>query len=99
MSTRQKTVCVDVSIVGSLTKFIDAEGIQIDLTTDDGSDVKVLMCDDPKESDLDTLYSGGWIACRTALSLAKKLELPTSQLGLLLNHLDIKVKNCSLGCF
>ena len=92
-------VCVDGSLVESVAGFIEAEGIQIDLTMDDGSDVKVLMCDDRKESDMEILYSGGWISCRTALRLAKKLEIPTSQMGLLLNHLEIKVKNCSLGCF
>ena len=95
----KKRVRVDVSIVESLKEFIDAEGIQIDLTPDEGSDLRVLVCDDPKESDLDTLYSGGWIACQAALSLAKKFEIPTRQVGLLLNHLDIKVKKCSLGCF
>jgi hypothetical protein len=95
----KKSVYADGSLFESLSEFVDAEGIQIELTQDDSSDVKVLMCDDPKECDLDTLYSGGWIACRTALALAKKLQIQTLQIGALLNHLKIKIKNCSLGCF
>ena len=95
----KKRLCVDVSIIESLTKFIGTEGIEIDLTQDDGSDADVLVCDDRKESDLDTLYSGGWIKCRTALNMAKKLEIPRIQMGALLDHLKIKVRNCSLGCF
>ena len=95
----KKRLCVDVSIIESLTKFIETEGIEIDLTQDDDSDVNVLVCDDRKESDLDTLYSGGWIKCGTALNMAKKLEIPRIQMGELLDHLKIKVRNCSLGCF
>jgi hypothetical protein len=95
----KKRLCVDVSIIESLTKFIETEGVEIDLTQDDGSDADVLVCDDRKESDLDTLYSGGWIKCRTALNMAKKLEIPRIQMGALLDHLKIKVRNCSLGCF
>ena len=94
-----KRLYADHILFESLRGFVIAESIQIELTKDDGSGVKVLLCDDRNESDLDTLYSGGWIACRTALSLAKKLEIPTNQMGALLNHLEIKVKNCSLGCF
>ena len=67
----KKRLCVDVSIIESLTKFIETEGVEIDLTQDDGSDADVLVCDDRKESDLDTLYSGGWIKCRTALNMAR----------------------------
>lgn len=94
-----KRLYADHTLFESLRGFVSAESIQIELKEGDGPGVKVLLCDDRKESDLDTLYSGGWIGCRTALSLAKKLEIPTNQLGALLNHLRIKVKNCSLGCF
>ena len=44
----KKRLCVDVSIIESLTKFIETEGIEIDLTQDDDSDVNVLVCDDRK---------------------------------------------------
>jgi hypothetical protein len=97
--TQVKRLYADHTLFESLRGFVSAESIQIELTEGDGPGVKVLLWDDRKESDLDTLYSGGWIGCRTALSLAKKLEIPKNQLGALLNHLRIKVKNCSLGCF
>lgn len=92
-------VYVDLALFESLSAFTAAEGIQIELTKGDDWDVKVLMQDDPRESDLQTLYFGGWIECGTALTLAGKLGIPRVQIGVLLNHLEIKVKQCSLGCF
>ncbi|MHC4855541.1 MAG: hypothetical protein ACYS72_03965 [Planctomycetota bacterium] len=92
-------VYADSALFESLSEFVDREGIQIELSQEDGSKVRILVSDDPKESGRETLYAGGWIACRTALAMAQKLELPTVQIGALLNHLNIKVKNCSLGCF
>jgi hypothetical protein len=95
----ENRVYTDEALFESLSGFVAAEGIQIELTKDESANVKVLMCNAPKGSDLQTLYSGGWIGCGTALTLAGKLEVPTVQMGALLNHLKIKVKNCSLGCF
>ena len=95
----KRRIYADDSLIESLGCIIEAKGIQIDLTKENDSDVRVFISGTRKESDLKTLYSGGWIACRTALSMAKKLEIPRVQMGLILNHLDIKVKNCSLGCF
>ena len=95
----KRKIYVDDSLFKSLAGFIESEGIQIDLTADNAACVRVLTCDGKNECNLDTLYSGGWIACRTALNLAEKLEIPTIQIGALLNHLKIKIKHCSLGCF
>lgn len=46
-----------------------------------------------------TLPAGGAIRCVTALSMAGRLGIPTRTLGALLDVLDVKVKDCSLGCF
>ena len=94
-----KRIYTDSALLGSLSKFVDTEGIQIELTQEDNSDVRILLNDDRKESDLETLYPGGWIACPAALAMAKKLQLKTIQIGAILDHLNIKVKQCSLGCF
>ena len=92
-------VYADSTLFDSLSEFVGTEGIQVELTPKDDSDVRILASDDRKESDLETLYAGGWIVCSRALALAQKLRLSTIQVGALLNHLNIKVKNCSLGCF
>lgn len=95
----KKRVCVDISIIESLTEFMAAQGIQLDLTTDADADVSVLSCDDRKASSLKIIYSGGWIACETARALAPKLGVSMSQMGKMLTFLDVKIQKCSLGCF
>jgi hypothetical protein len=92
-------VYADSALFESLSEFVDSQGIQIELSRKGGSEIKILVSDDRKESNLKTFYAGGWIACSTALATAKKLQLSTIQIAALLNHLNIKVKNCSLGCF
>ncbi len=37
--------------------------------------------------------------CAHALSLAKHYQVPSKELGSLLNQLQIKLRNCQLGCF
>ena len=51
------------------------------------------------ECTTETLHSGGWIACPTALALAENLGVPPPKVGRLLDLLKIKVKRCSLGLF
>ncbi len=41
----------------------------------------------------------GKIACATAFRLAGELSLSTQEMGKLLNELEIKIKQCQLGCF
>jgi len=48
---------------------------------------------------LEALYINGWIECEVALQLAGKLGIPSQHLGQLINLLNIKIRNCSLGCF
>ena len=95
----KKRISVDISVSGPFEEFLKAKGIRIDLKTNGSSDVEVLRCDDSKESSMDTLYFGGWIACETARALAKKLEIPMAQMGCVLSYLDVKIRKCSLGCF
>ena len=41
----------------------------------------------------------GKIACAAAFRLAGELSLSTQEMGKLLNELEIKIKQCQLGCF
>lgn len=92
-------ICVPISIISPLREFLDIEEIKIGVVTDGNCDVRVIQCDDRKESNLSTIYSHGWITCEMARSLAKKLKISVRQMGKLLDHLDVKIRSCSLGCF
>jgi len=95
----KKRICVEVSTAEQLREFIGAEGIKLEVITDGCCDVTVVRCDGRRESDLSTVYSGGWIECETARALAKKLQITVGQTGKLLNYLDVKIRRCGLGCF
>ncbi|OFW56392.1 MAG: hypothetical protein A2W01_00115 [Candidatus Solincola sediminis] len=41
----------------------------------------------------------GRINCATALKLAQDLGVPPGEVGKAANALNIKISNCSLGCF
>jgi len=95
----KKRICVEASIAEQLREFLDAEEIKIKVVTDGSYDVAVVQCDERKESNSDMIYSGGWITCEMARSLAKKMNIPLDQTGKLLNYIDVKIRSCSLGCF
>ena len=95
----KKQICVEASIADQLREFLDEEKIKIVIVTDGNYDVTIVQCDGRKESNLNTIYSGGWITCEMARSLAKKMKISLGQMGKMLNHLDVKIRRCSLGCF
>ena len=95
----KKRICVEASVAEQLQKFLEAEEIKIEVVTDGNYDVTAVKCDDRKESNLNTIYSGGWIVCETARALAKKLKISVRQMGKLLDNLEVKIRACSLGCF
>jgi hypothetical protein len=95
----KKKIYTEISTAQKLREFLDKNEINLEVVTETQSDVEVIKCAGPKESSLDIIYSGGWIACETARSLAKKINISLGQMGKLLNHLDVKIRHCSLGCF
>ena len=95
----KKQIYAKNSIVQQLQELICNEKIDLEVVADAQCEIKVAKCDERKESNLETIYSGGWITCETARSLAKKMNIPLAQMGKLLNHLNVKIRHCSLGCF
>jgi hypothetical protein len=95
----KKKIYVKALPVSSLEKFLDTEKIDIELVTNQQGDIEVIQCNDHKESNFDIIYAGGWITCETARSLANKIEIPLGKMGKLLDHLNVKIRRCSLGCF
>jgi len=94
-----RKISVPASMAQPLQAFLDTEAIALEITSDQPGDIAVIKCDDHKESNLDTIYSGGWITCERARAAAKKISIPVRQMGKLLNHLDVKIRQCGLGCF
>ncbi len=95
----KKRIYVESSLKDKLLEFVNNENIDIEIVPDEPCDFKVIRTNERIESELDTIYSGGWISCEMARSMAKKMEISLSQMGNLLNHLDVKIRRCSLGCF
>ena len=87
------------SAAGQVGQFLRQEQLDWELVSEGDCDVAVVRCTQRQESDLSTLYSGGWITCETARSLAPRLGVSLAQMGRLLDLLDVKVRRCSLGCF
>ena len=82
-----------------LKDFFTGRDMSIEIVTE-GGDLKVedtgAEC---RESTLSTLYSRGWITCPTARAIAENLDITLAQMGEMLDHLNVKARQCALGCF
>jgi hypothetical protein len=85
----------------SVREFVRAQGMALDVLADGDCAVRVVAQEPGErlESDLTTLWSGGWIACPTALALAARLDVSPRLVGALMDLLNIKIRACALGCF
>ena len=87
---------VDPLLRGKLKVYLEEAGLDILLDEVDGLTVKP---GNKENCTADTLYQQGRITCKLALELASEYQISPVYLGKLLNHLQIKIKSCSLGCF
>ena len=94
-----QSIYVDTALKDRITDFLKKEAIQLNMSTDKACQVHILTSNEQQACNLTRLYEKGYIICPVALTLAQKLNLPSKQLGKLLNHLTIKIKECGLGCF
>lgn len=83
----------------SLQAMLESEGIALELTSDLADAAATIRTGDRQQCDLETIYAGGWIECPAAWALAQKLAISVQNMGALLTHLNVKVRNCGLGCF
>jgi hypothetical protein len=51
------------------------------------------------EKEIQDSLVDGKLPCAVALGIAKKLKVSPRQVGDTANKLNIKIKNCQLGCF
>lgn len=96
---KMQKLSVPKSLSDKVLQFTKNNSIPLDVVTEN-ADITVKICTgDCLESDLATMYSGGWIKCKNARLMAKNLDITKSQMGKLLDELNIKVRECGLGCF
>jgi hypothetical protein len=87
------------SLQSRLKSFIENEHIELKFAIAEPADLTVCMATERLESTCRVFICGGWIDCEVARGAAERLGLPKRDLGRLLDFLDVKVRNCALGCF
>ena len=92
-------VSVPEALKVKLIDFLNAEEIGLQVTNESPADLEVLEVAERRESDGQQLFSGGWIDCEVARSLSDRLGVPKRDIGKLLDFLNVKIRNCALGCF
>ena len=95
-------ISVQSQIADRLCEFIEQEKIELEVVTDSSGNNCALIvadCSSRKQSDLKTLYCGGWISCSQARAVAKRIGVSVANMGKLLDFMNIKIRQCELGCF
>ncbi len=93
------TLQVPEGLRDSVRSFVQAESLSIEVVSDGDGAVRVVQGSGRQQSDASTLQAGGWITCAAARAMTSKLRTDGRKVGKLLDLLDIKVRDCELGCF
>ena len=93
------TINVPEKLNGDFRAFLTKENIALEPVTGAATEVAVVMGEERRECTSTALYHGGWIKCETARELKEKLSIEYKSVGKILDYLQIKVRQCDLGCF
>jgi hypothetical protein len=93
------TINVPEEMRETLSAFFGAENIDLTLSTGKSGAITIIPGKEKEECTASELYPGGWITCARALEIASELAIANGAFGKILNKIDIKVRNCELGCF
>ena len=93
------TLQVPEGLRDSVRSFVQAESLSIEVVSDGDGAVRVVQGSGRQQSDASTLQAGGWITCAAARAMTSKLRMDGRKVGKLLDLLDVKVRDCELGCF
>ena len=91
--------CIPHALDEKIRQFISENNLDIEIVDQAPYKFRAVVSGEGRQSIENILETGGWISCGHALQLAKQLEIPSLQFGALLDLLEIKVRECSLGCF
>ena len=95
-----KRLYVPEDLRAQVADFLRNSTLPVEIVTAEPFDLQIVPAAVEREpSDTDTLRAAGSINCATAWTLGQKHNLDLVQLGALFNLLQIRVCNCSLGCF
>ena len=87
------------AVAEGLIAFLESEGIAVSVVNDSECWLNVVDSAERRKCDTSTLYPGGWISCGVAREMAPRLAITNAEMGKILYHLDIKIRECGLGCF
>ena len=90
---------VGVPMSDDLRAFLQAEGLLAGTADAAANVIRIADSAERRDCSPDTLWLGGRIPCELALSLAGKLGISACKMGKLLELLNVKLVQCSLGCF
>lgn len=93
------TLGVPENMVATLRAFVETEGLPFHAVSTGDHAVRVVESEQGQPSTPTELRAGGSITCGLARDMAANLGVKSRDLGKLLDHLDIKVRACDLGCF
>ena len=93
------TIGVPEALADKVRAFVQAHSMGCEVVEGGGGTINVVQSNGSQQSDTSTLHAGGWIACPDGFALASGLCISAQALGQLLDELNIKVRQCQLGCF
>ncbi|MGC8861193.1 MAG: hypothetical protein ACP5R5_00290 [Armatimonadota bacterium] len=93
------TIAVCEELEARVIAVLESLGVALQISRGGEADLRVIRSEWRVESTSAVLHAGGWIRCPVAREAAAKLGVDTKQFGKLLNALEIKVRDCELGCF
>lgn len=84
----------------SIMRFFEEASISVDwVDSQDKADVVIDFPEGKVECEPGTLHCGGRISCPDAFVNSGMMKIDRADMGKLLNHLDIRIFACQLGCF
>lgn len=84
----------------TVVKFFDDNEFEVTwANAREDADVVIDWPDGKEVCEPDLLHCGGRTTCPNAFVFAKKLKIDRGDMGKLLNHLNIRITSCQLGCF
>lgn len=93
------SIGVPEAMSSEFSAFLAKENIPLAVTSSESGDVKVAVGEERLECNTSLFYHKGWIKCDVARAAAENLSLQYREFGKVLNYLDVKIRDCELGCF